>query len=730
MGYKQGAVNGYRSKIAIGLTAGILLAITLVLLIHLQKHSNEHGLPYKDSFAMGQADEWTALGGTWKIAANSIRNASDDRGAKFLTGSYDWENYSIEADIMLTGTYGDAGLMIRTSNEEEGVDAYDGYYAGIRSHGDALLLGRADFRWTAESQDLTHTLGEVHSRTWYHLKLLAVGCYVVTEARLAGQSDADATALAVVDHNCIRSGRAGLRSYFAGGAWRNVHVRKAGKEELAAMLGRTYSHKLSDLSAPNADNPHRPEDISSGQHDEDKAATPHSSVERIGDLRLASSSKHIPVTLRGIVTLTSPSVFIQDSSGGIALSGISTDRLNMGDEVEVSGLVEPGQFSSTLQNPTIRVLWARTPQPALSITATQAATGAFDATYIEIETSLRKKVDRSDGSVLLDLESGSEAFEAIIDHAHGEKALNDLKTGSMLRLRGVCVVSPAYTNNLVPFVVLVPSLAAVRVVAGPPWWSTDHLVLLGLTLVLIAVGLNLLYGRAIRWRLRAVFDERERLAQEMHDTLAQGFAGIGFQLEAIRSGVPEKSTKIHEQLDFATSLVRHSHEEARRSITALRPQALEEGNLAAALEACARRLVEGSKVEVHSLCVGDIRSMPLRITDTLFRIGQEALANAVSHAAASKISICLKYEEKSIELSIADDGHGFLPSTSFRGFGIEGMKNRADSISGTITVESDRGCGTVVDVRVPLPRQLTPWDWPRVIFTLLRGRKPYDPTSY
>ncbi len=723
-------MNGYRNRAALSLLVCILLTITVVLFVRLQRHSNEHGLPYSDSFALGQADEWTPLGGTWEITADGIRNASDDRGAKFLTGSRDWEDYFIEADVMLMGTFGDAGLMIRTSNEEEGVDAYDGYYAGIRSHGDALILGRADFRWTAEYQDLTHTLGEIRSRTWYHLKLLAYGCYVVAEARLPEQSDADATALAVVDHNCIRSGRVGLRSYFSGGAWRNVHVRKADKEELAAMLGRTYSHKLSALSAPNADNPHRPEDVSSGQHDEDSIATTHSSAQRIGDLRLASSSQQIPVTIRGIVTLTSPSVFVQDSSGGIALSGPSTDLLNMGDEVEASGQIEPGEFSSTLKNPTIRVLWARTPQPALSITATQAATGAFDATYIEIEAYLSRKVDRSDGSVLLSLVSGSEAFEAIIDHAHGAKGFNELKAGSLLRLRGVCVVSPAYTNNLVPFVVLAPSLAAVRVVAGPPWWSTDHIVVLGITLVLIGLGLNLLYGRAIRWRLRAVFDERERLAQEMHDTLAQGFAGVGFQLEAIRSVVPEKSTGIHEQLDFATSLVRHSHEEARRSITALRPEALEEGNLAAALEACAKRLVEGSKVDIHSLCVGEMRSLPLRITDTLFRIGQEALANAVSHAAANTISISLKYEETSIELSIVDDGHGFCPTDGLRGFGIEGMRNRADSISGTITVDSDRGRGTVVAVRAPLPRKLTLLDWPRVIFNLMRGRKPYDPNSF
>jgi hypothetical protein len=108
-------VNGYRNRAATSLLVGILLTITVVLFVRLQRRSNEHGLPYSDSFALGQADEWTALGGTWEITANSIRNASDDRGAKFLTGSRDWEDYFIEADVMLMGTFGDAGLMIRTN---------------------------------------------------------------------------------------------------------------------------------------------------------------------------------------------------------------------------------------------------------------------------------------------------------------------------------------------------------------------------------------------------------------------------------------------------------------------------------------------------------------------------------------------------------------------------------------------------------------------------------------
>ena len=108
---------------------------------------SQRGLPYHDSFARGRADEWKALGGTWELIDGSMRNDSDERGAKLLTGSPLWSDYAIDADVMLLGLGGDAGLILRSSNEEQGVNAYTGYYAGLRSIDNALVLGRADHGW-------------------------------------------------------------------------------------------------------------------------------------------------------------------------------------------------------------------------------------------------------------------------------------------------------------------------------------------------------------------------------------------------------------------------------------------------------------------------------------------------------------------------------------------------------------------------------------------------------
>ena len=106
-------------------------------------HSPARGLPYRDRFAGGRAEEWNALGGTWELVSGTMRNDSDERGAKLLTGSPHWHNYSIEADVYLLDISGDAGLMTRSGHEENGVNAYSGYYAGVRTLDNSLVLGRA-----------------------------------------------------------------------------------------------------------------------------------------------------------------------------------------------------------------------------------------------------------------------------------------------------------------------------------------------------------------------------------------------------------------------------------------------------------------------------------------------------------------------------------------------------------------------------------------------------------
>jgi len=204
-------------------------------------------------------------------------------------------------------------------------------------------------------------------------------------------------------------------------------------------------------------------------------------------------------------------------------------------------------------------------------------------------------------------------------------------------------------------------------------------------------------------RMQAVLDERQRLAHEMHDTLAQSFAGLGFQLQAICDDVKD-GIEIMPQLELAQGMVRNSHEEARRSISALRPEHLESVGLLSALEECARRMISNSSsVEIVTTSKGDVQSIPLRASDTLLRIGYEAIANAIRHAHCSRLTITLVYGRSTAEMIVEDDGVGFVVSSDSAGFGIRGMHKRADNISARFRIDSAPGQGTKVHVLAPLP---------------------------
>jgi signal transduction histidine kinase len=690
-----------------------LIAFVLIAYLHLPKR----GLPYHDSFTTGKADEWEAFGGTWTVDDGGMRNDSDERGAKLMAGSPYWNNYLLEADIKLLGEDGDAGLVIRASDEEQGVDSYSGYYAGLRTRDNALTLGHANHGWL-EYRSTPMPQG-VQAFRWYHLKLLAFQCQIIASATSSVNANNNST-VAINEPNCLKSGRIGLRSYSAGGLWRNVQARAATETDLRAMLAGLSPQQLSNESASAENEMAMFGSGSLPSHLNPQQTPPVADIKPISSLRLVSSSHRVVSTVRGVVSLTSPALYVQDSTGGIAVKTSSTPPLKVGDEVQVTGAVIPGAFSSTLQDATIQLLWARTPVQPVSVTASQAATGSFAATFIEVEGYLRSREHIAPNILALNLEAGQQSFRALVNEGRGDLAFRILKPNSLLRLRGVCVVDPEFTHSLTPFVLLMRSTDDVQIVAGPPWWNTRHLVAIGFALLVLIFISHFIYSKIEQWRLRAIFDERELLAHEMHDTLAQSFAGLGFQLQAIRNRMPDDMPAVHQQLDLACDLVRHSHEEARRNIAMLRTEALERIDLVHMLECCAQKMLEGGQVETEVSQTGDGRSVPMRINDTLFRIGQEALANSVRHAMPTRIRISARYTEDSVELEIEDDGTGYDKHTEQKGFGIKGMRRRAAAISGVLEITSAPGTGTRVHVTAPLPMRLTFRTWPSYLSKLWR----------
>jgi signal transduction histidine kinase len=154
-------------------------------------------------------------------------------------------------------------------------------------------------------------------------------------------------------------------------------------------------------------------------------------------------------------------------------------------------------------------------------------------------------------------------------------------------------------------------------------------------------------------------------------------------------------------------MARHSLTEARRSVMDLRASALEGQNLAAALESGTRVWTAGSGVDVDVDITGTPGALPEEMEQHLLRIAQEAVTNVLKHAGASKISVKLHMEARKLYLQIQDNGHGFEQDGVFssRGghFGLIGMRERAERLGGELHLESHRGEGTEVEVKVPLP---------------------------
>ena len=200
----------------------------------------------------------------------------------------------------------------------------------------------------------------------------------------------------------------------------------------------------------------------------------------------------------------------------------------------------------------------------------------------------------------------------------------------------------------------------------------------------------------------AVLEERNRMAREIHDTLAQGFTGIILQLEAAEQAMEEDPSETQRHLDQARILARKSLNEARRSVWALRPQALEQLPLTEVLSQETDIFTHDSDANAYFTVSGDQHPLPSEVEAVLLRICQESLANVHRHAQANEVKIDLTFEESAVSLTISDNGIGFDDSTQTKGaFGLISMRERARSVGGTLALQTGIEEGTIVRVTIP-----------------------------
>jgi signal transduction histidine kinase len=300
----------------------------------------------------------------------------------------------------------------------------------------------------------------------------------------------------------------------------------------------------------------------------------------------------------------------------------------------------------------------------------------------------------------------------------------DWRPGSRMRVTGICSVIHDYVRPMAGvwkpqgFQMLIRSPADLTVLAAPPWWTPQHLinvlVVVSVALLLAASAVFLHARRRLNEQARrrtmveaefaAMLAERNRVAREIHDTLAQGLAATSVQLRLAKKTAGNAEMLGH-HLDAAQQFVRESLEEARNSIWNMRSQVLENGDLAAALKDILRQMVDGAEVETRFEVAGKAHRLAPVVESNLLRVGQEAITNAAKHAQARHINVKLEFGEKQFQLTVSDDGRGFDPAQTALGaggFGLVGMRERIAALHGELSLRSAPGQGAEIKLMVPV----------------------------
>lgn len=274
---------------------------------------------------------------------------------------------------------------------------------------------------------------------------------------------------------------------------------------------------------------------------------------------------------------------------------------------------------------------------------------------------------------------------------------------------------------------LLVAATVVEQLAGAPLALTDPVIWLFLLMVMVSIVLGFWISaiiaqsaqrRALLEQLQAtqaelaearrhegILEERQRLAREIHDTLAQGFTSIVMHLEAAEQALGSDPAALHRHLDRARSTARASLAQARRVIHDLRPELLERQSLPEALDRTAARWQEDNQIYITATTTGTPIVLAPEIEVTLLRATQEALANIARHARASTVQVTLSYMADLVMLDIQDDGvglEGAQPAPLSGGFGLHAMRERVAACGGTLTLESEPGDGTTVVIAIPL----------------------------
>jgi signal transduction histidine kinase len=440
------------------------------------------------------------------------------------------------------------------------------------------------------------------------------------------------------------------------------------------------------------------------------------------------------VHVRGTVTGRQPDglLWLRDGHEGLAVrTEQSLGDLQPGDVVDVAGFPLHGDFRPMLEDAVFR-RDARGPAPAPVVIT--AATNAFhhDADLVQIEAVITERQPTVNGIAFTLRTTDEFSFKAFLRRETNTTGTLSApaQPGARVRLTGICSLVREYRGPYRPgtglarpdsFHLTLRGPGDLQIIAPPPWWTRQTILwlLVGVAgLSLLATGIVMFLARLrLKAQLQqrrmaeaefsAILAERNRIAREIHDTLAQGLSAIAMHVELVRDYAAQFPPAAAEHLEQVRDLVRGTLADARSSIWNMRAQVLEDGDLADALGGVLRQLGEGRGLKTELQVNGARRRFAPVTENNLLRIGQEAIANAARHAQAQRLTVTLDFAPREFRLTVRDDGRGLDPNQapSPRGsFGLMGMRERAAQLGGKLEVESAPGQGTRITLTVPLPQ--------------------------
>ena len=436
--------------------------------------------------------------------------------------------------------------------------------------------------------------------------------------------------------------------------------------------------------------------------------------------------------VEGVVTYVQPGrcFYIQEGASGVRVETRAADPVHVGDRVEVAGFLSMNRRIAGLKEAVVRPIRTDAAPPPVAVTLSELGLreAAADGLLVTVQARLLEAQRIADGCQLV-LTAGKSGFVAKLS-GEGASRLLALQDGSELSLTGIVDIDLTYDYRVRPNVerigLLLRSPADVQVVRGPSWWTPRRLLqaLAGLAAVLLAaftwvvllrrqvITQSTELAKEMRTRRDAAveFDatlrERNRLAANLHDTLLQTLGGIGYQLEAceVSGRVDAAETKKH--FDMAQRMVDHAMSQLHDSVWTLRSLPLRSRTFPEALRSLADRMGQEYAAQITVETNGSLGELPEFVAGNLLLVLQEAVSNALRHGHAVHVAITVATEapDSRIELTVRDDGQGFVPGTQ-QGmeqghFGIEGMRERVERLGGSLEIESTPSGGTTVRANV------------------------------